>query len=122
MFPTSLPDSQGNFCGLSLKDADVHIDVTDILREGSAGSSNRDQARLDRDFNTGRDFEFFCLEDVPHLRISAYSVNRHPKPRISIHRPIGSNSSKIGIKSLSETSSVDWTMDSRLSKGYTPLA
>ena len=67
MLAATLPDSEGDLVGLALEDPDVHVDVTDILRQRSAGALDGDDAGLDVDGNPLRNVEFFGLEDVPHL-------------------------------------------------------
>ena len=67
MLPAALPDRQGNPVNLALHQPDVDIRMSEVLREGTTGALNGDEARLDGDFNALRDVEFFGLENVPHL-------------------------------------------------------
>lgn len=41
--------------------------MADILRESTSRALDSDQTRLDGNFDTLGDGEFFGLEDVPHL-------------------------------------------------------
>lgn len=68
MLATALPDSKGDGVGLALVEADVHVNVADILGQRSAGPSDGDEARLDADLDALRDVQLFCLQHVAHLR------------------------------------------------------
>lgn len=70
----ALPYREGDLVGLALQQPDVHVDVADILVQGSAGTLDRDETGLDVDFNTLGNVELFGLEDVPHLKRSSVSV------------------------------------------------
>ena len=64
----ALPYGQRNLLVLAaLEQPDVHIDMANIFREGSSGASDGDETRLDLNFDTLGNVEFFGLEDVPHL-------------------------------------------------------
>ena len=67
VLPATLPDGESDAVGLALHQPDVDICVSQVLRERTAGASNGNEAGLDGDFNTLWDFEFFSLENVPHL-------------------------------------------------------
>lgn len=67
MLASTLPYSQSDFCGFALEEADVHVDMADVLCQDASGTSDGDEAGLDGDFNALRDVEFFGLEYVPHL-------------------------------------------------------
>jgi len=68
MLPASRPHCERDHCLLlALQDFDVHVDMSDVLGKSAAGSSDGDEARLDDNVNAGGDYEFFGLEDVPHL-------------------------------------------------------
>jgi hypothetical protein len=65
----ALPDSEVNLVHLSRNKANVHVNMADILCEGSTGALHSDEAGLDGDLNVLRNIEIFCLEDVLHLQI-----------------------------------------------------
>lgn len=67
MLTATLPYCKRNLVRLALLEPDVHVDVTDILRQLSAGTRYGDETGLDVDSNPLRNVEFFGLEDVPHL-------------------------------------------------------
>ena len=67
MLTAALPYCECHLVGLALLQPDVHVDVTDILRQRSTRALDGDDAGLDVDGNPLRDVEFFGLEDVPHL-------------------------------------------------------
>lgn len=67
MFPAALPHCQKDLRRLSLNHSDIHIDMSDILGQCSAGPSDGDLTRFDGDINAFGDFELFGFEDVPHL-------------------------------------------------------
>ena len=67
MLTATLPYCKRNLVRLALLEPDVHVDVTDILRQLSAGTRYGDETGLDADFNAGWNVELFGLEDVPHL-------------------------------------------------------
>ncbi len=66
MFPVSLPDCKGDLV-LALDQADVHVDMANILCERSSRPSDYNNARLDRDSHTVWDLQFFGLQYVTHL-------------------------------------------------------
>ena len=89
MLSTSLPYCKRDLIALALDQPDIHVDVTDILRQCSAGTSDSDEAGLDVDGDSLRNVELFGLEDVPHLRQMAKSlasVEPHPYSTKAIHR------------------------------------
>ena len=63
----TLPDRQGDTVDLALHQPDVDICVSEVLRQGTTGTGDGDEAGLDGDFNALWDLEFFGLENVPHL-------------------------------------------------------
>ena len=68
MLPATLPDSESNLGSvLGFHQPDVHIDVSDILDEGTPWTLDGDDTGLDGNVNTLGDIEFFCRVDVPHL-------------------------------------------------------
>ena len=67
VLPATLPDRQGHLVDLALHQPDVDISVSEVLREGTTGALDSDEAGLDVDFNALRNVEFFGLENVPHL-------------------------------------------------------
>lgn len=68
VLPTTLPDGESNLGDvLAFHQPDVHVDVSDILEEGTSWALNGDDAGLDGNVNTLGDIEFFCGVDVPHL-------------------------------------------------------
>ena len=67
MLAATLPYRKADFVVLALLEPNVHVDMTNILREGSAGALHGDETGLDADFNAGWNVELFGLEDVPHL-------------------------------------------------------
>lgn len=67
MLAAPLPDGQRDLGGLALHQPDVDICVSQVLRKGTAGASDGNEAGLDGDFNAVRNLEFFGLENVPHL-------------------------------------------------------
>ena len=67
MLAAALPHSEADLVVLSLLEPDVHVDVTDILRQRAAGALNGNEAGLDVDGDSLGDGEFFGLEDVAHL-------------------------------------------------------
>lgn len=68
MFPSSLPNSESDFVSLATLDQpDVHIDMANVFDQGTAGTGDGDEARLDGGSDSLRNVEFFGLEDVPHL-------------------------------------------------------
>lgn len=70
----TLPNCECDLVRLALGEPDVHVDVTDILRQGSARARDLDEAGLDAHFDPLRDVELFGLEDVPHLKRPSVSV------------------------------------------------
>lgn len=69
MLAATLPHCEGDFVCLPLQQPDVHVNMADVLSEGSSWSSDRNEAGLDGDFNTLWNVELFGLEDVPHLKV-----------------------------------------------------
>ena len=68
MLPATLPDGESNLGGvLAFHQPDVHVDMPDVLDEGTPWSLNSDDTGLDGNVNTLGDIEFFCRVDVPHL-------------------------------------------------------
>ena len=67
MLAAALPHSKADLVVLSLLEPDVHVDMTDILRQRPAGALNGNEAGLDVDGDSLGDGEFFGLEDVAHL-------------------------------------------------------
>ena len=68
MLPATLPDRQGDSVDLALHQPDIDIGVSEVLREGTTGTLNGDEAGLDGDFNAIWNIELFGLENVPHLQ------------------------------------------------------
>jgi len=66
MFPSSLPNSKRNFGTFALDQPDVHVDVLDVLCEGTARASHGNDTGFDGHGDSLWDVEFFGLEDVPH--------------------------------------------------------
>lgn len=89
MFSSSLPDCKRDLRCFALQQPNIHINMSNILRQCSSGSSNGNETRLDGNFNIGGDFEFFGLEDVPHLG-EQKSINTTSK--LWQTHPIASNS------------------------------
>ena len=67
MLAAALPHSEADLVVLSLLEPDVHVDMTDILRQRPAGALNGNEAGLDVNGDSLGDGEFFGLEDVAHL-------------------------------------------------------
>jgi len=67
MLPSSLPNGERNFGAFALDQPDVHVDMLDVLCEGTAGASYRNDTGFEGHGDSLWDFEFFGLEDVPHL-------------------------------------------------------
>ena len=67
MLAATLPYCERNLVRLALLEPDVHVDVTNILRQLSAGARDCNETGLDVDSNSLRNVELFGLEDVPHL-------------------------------------------------------
>jgi hypothetical protein len=86
VFSAPLPDSQSDHSSFSLHDSDIHIDMSDVLGQGPARSSNCEKARFDGDINAGGDFKFFGFEDVPHLEKYKSVSEAHPTKPACIHR------------------------------------
>ena len=63
----TLPYREADLDVLALLEPDVHVNVTDILRQRSAGTLDGNEAGLDVHGDSFRDVEFFSLEDVTHL-------------------------------------------------------
>ena len=71
MLASTLPDSERDFVGrLALEQPNVHIDMTNVFCEGTAGTRDSDETRLNSNRDALRNVEFFSLEDVPHLKKS----------------------------------------------------
>lgn len=68
MLAATLPNRERDLVVLPLLQPNVHVDVTDILRQSTTVARDRDDARLDADFDPLRNIELFGLEDVPHLK------------------------------------------------------
>ena len=68
MFPVSLPNCKSDLVVLALNQADVHIDMANVLCERSPRPSDHNNARLDGDSHTVWDLQFFGFENVAHLR------------------------------------------------------
>ena len=68
MLPATLPDGESNLGGaLVFHQPNVHVDVSDVLDEGTPWTLDGDDTGLDGNIDAVRDFEFFCRVDVPHL-------------------------------------------------------
>lgn len=67
MLAAALPDGEEDLGLLALDDTDVHVDMADVLGEGSPRASNADDTGLDGDLDALGDIEFFNLLDVQHL-------------------------------------------------------
>lgn len=67
MLATALPNGESDLVGLALDEANVHVDMADVLGECRPRARHLDETGLDFDSDTFRDLEFFGLEDVPHL-------------------------------------------------------
>lgn len=81
MLATALPNSKSDLVGLALDEANVHVDMADILGERRSWARHLDKAGLDFDSDTFRDLEFFGLEDVPHLcKVTKVSVSSKLRP------------------------------------------
>ena len=78
MLAATLPYRKADFVVLALLEPNVHVDMTNILREGSAGALHGDETGLDIDGDSLWDIELFSLEDVPHL-VSKYKYE-HSTP------------------------------------------
>lgn len=73
---STLPYSEGDFVGGAFYEADIHVDMADVLGERSTGTSDTDQPRFHGDLDSFGDGEFFGLEDVPHLQRRKSSESR----------------------------------------------
>lgn len=61
MLPATLPNGEGNLGSvLRFHQPDVHVDVSDILDEGTPWTLNSDDTGLDGNVDAFRDLEFFC--------------------------------------------------------------
>lgn len=71
MLATTLPDSEGNdvlaVLGHRLE-LDVHVDMSEVLGEGSSGTSDGNDPGLDNDGDSFGDGELFGGENVTHTR------------------------------------------------------
>lgn len=67
MLSSTLPYRQCDLVVLCLYELDVHVHMSDVLFDGSAGSSDGDEAGLDVDGDAVGHDELLCLQDVPHL-------------------------------------------------------
>lgn len=67
MLAATLPYCEGDLILAALDKSNIHVDMADVLRQGSPWAGDGDEARFDGDSNVGGDYEFFGLEDVPHL-------------------------------------------------------
>ena len=71
MLPAALPNGESNFGGaLGFHQPDVHIDMSDILDEGTPWTLNGDDTGLDGNVDAFRDIELFCRVNVPHLLLA----------------------------------------------------
>jgi len=68
MLPGSLPDGEEDLVLGTLDESDVHVHMANVFGEGSTGTADGDDSRLDADIDTVRDRELFELLDVQHLR------------------------------------------------------
>lgn len=69
VFPATLPYRQGDLVGLARKEPDVHINVADILRQGSPGALDGNLTGLYGDLDSLGNVELLGLENVLHLRV-----------------------------------------------------
>ena len=61
MLPATLPDGESNFgTVLGFHQPDIHVDVSDILDEGTPWTLYGDDTGLDNNINTFGNIEFFC--------------------------------------------------------------
>lgn len=63
----ALPYGEGDAVRPAFEEADVHVNVADILGKGASRARHRDQPRLDADLDALWDIQFFRLEHVAHL-------------------------------------------------------
>ena len=64
---TALPYREADLVVLSLLKPDVHVDMTDVLRQSSTRTLDGNEAGLDVHGDTLGDVELFGLENVTHL-------------------------------------------------------
>ncbi len=69
MLTATLPYCEGDLILAALDKSDVHVDMADVLRQGSPWAGDGYETGFDGDGNVGGDYEFFGLEDVPHLHV-----------------------------------------------------
>lgn len=68
MLPATLPNGESNLGRVfGFDQSDIHVNVSDILDEGTPWTLDGDDTGLDGNVNTLGDIEFFCRVDVPHL-------------------------------------------------------
>jgi len=61
VLPATLPDGESNFGRvIGFHQPNVHVDVSDILDEGTSWPLDGDDTGLDGNVDTLRDLEFFC--------------------------------------------------------------
>jgi len=68
VLPAALPNSQSDLRCLPFQDSDIHVDMSDVLGQGTTRTSNSDETGFYCNFNAGRNVEFFCFDNVPHLK------------------------------------------------------
>jgi hypothetical protein len=67
VFAASLPHSEGDLGLVALLELDVHVHVSDVLLELTAGALDSDLAGFDSNGDALRDFELLGLKNVLHL-------------------------------------------------------
>lgn len=76
MLASTLPYCESDCDGLDgFDDSDIHVNMSDVLLDGSPGSGDGDESGLDSNLDTLGDYEFFGLEDVAHLKYSGSKVS-----------------------------------------------
>lgn len=77
MFPVSLPNCKSDLVALAFDQADVHVDMANVLCELPTRPGDHNNTRLDSDSHTFWDLQFFSFENVAHLQSRYRSAYGH---------------------------------------------
>lgn len=67
VFAAALPDCKSHLVCFALEEADVHVDMADVLGQRPPWSCDIDDAGFDGDIDALGNVELFVLDNVSHL-------------------------------------------------------